>query len=59
MNAGCFVRRMAVAAIAAALAGCALQSPPSAEQLRAEELKHTAIPEGWKGGGSPEGSTEP
>jgi NodT family efflux transporter outer membrane factor (OMF) lipoprotein len=53
MDAVRLVRWVTAASVAAMASGCVLQSPPSAEQLRTEALPHTAVPEGWKGGGSP------
>ena len=34
-------------ALAAALAGCALKSPPTAQELQQEALPHTAVPPTW------------
>lgn len=41
----------AAAALAAALAGCALKSPPSVADLQKEALPHTAVPAAFKSGG--------
>jgi multidrug efflux system outer membrane protein len=46
--------RLAVAACAALLAaGCALRSPPSAQDLQAEALTNAKLPPGWKAPGAP------
>jgi NodT family efflux transporter outer membrane factor (OMF) lipoprotein len=39
------------AALAATLAGCALQSPPTRADLTRDALPHTAVPAAWKAGG--------
>ena len=39
------------AALAAAVAGCALNPPPTADELQKEALPHTAVPAAWKAGG--------
>ena len=47
------LRRSALAALLAGLAaGCALQSPPTAEQLRNDTLAHTTVPAAFKAGGT-------
>jgi outer membrane protein, multidrug efflux system len=53
MNAGRRFRWVTVASVAAVAAGCALQSPPTAEDLRNDAMTYTAVPAGWKAGGSP------
>ena len=44
---------VAVAALAAALGGCALKAPPSTTELQKEALLHTAVPPAWTAGGAP------
>jgi multidrug efflux system outer membrane protein len=44
-------RSMVAAALAATVAGCALNPPPTRDDLRRDALPHTAIPEAWKAGG--------
>jgi NodT family efflux transporter outer membrane factor (OMF) lipoprotein len=39
------------ATVAAALAGCALQPPPTRADLKRDTLAHTAVPAAWKAGG--------
>jgi outer membrane protein, multidrug efflux system len=39
--------------LALAVAGCALQEPPTRADLRRETLPHTVLPSAWKAGGSP------
>lgn len=39
------------AALAATLAGCALQPPPTRADLKRDTLAHTAVPPAWKAGG--------
>lgn len=39
---------MLASAIAAGVAGCALNPPPTASELYQEALPHTTVPEGWK-----------
>ena len=42
------------AALAAAVAGCALNPPPTAEELSKQALPHTTVPPAWKAaGGAP------
>ena len=43
---------VAVAALAAALGGCALKAPPSTTELQKEALPHTALPPAWIAGGA-------
>ena len=51
------MRRPALPFLAAALlAGCALQSPPSHEDLQRQAMPHTQLPPDWKAGA---GSTQP
>jgi multidrug efflux system outer membrane protein len=45
------LRSTLVAAAAAALAGCALQSPPTRDDLKRDTLAHTAVPAAFKAGG--------
>ena len=46
------VRRTTLAAaIALALAGCALKTPPTTDELRRDALPHTNVPPAWKAGG--------
>jgi NodT family efflux transporter outer membrane factor (OMF) lipoprotein len=35
--------------------GCALQSPPTPQELRRDTLAHTAVPDAWKAGSRPVG----
>jgi multidrug efflux system outer membrane protein len=42
---------MFAAALAAVLAGCALNPPPTTDELRRDALPHTSIPPGWKAAG--------
>ncbi len=44
-------RRIVAVALAAALAGCALNPPPTADELRKDALPHTDIPPAWKAAG--------
>jgi len=44
---------IALAALAAALAGCALKDPPSTAELQKDALPHTAVPPAWKAGAVP------
>jgi NodT family efflux transporter outer membrane factor (OMF) lipoprotein len=39
------------AALAAAATGCALNPPPTADDLKRDALPHTTLPSAWKGGG--------
>jgi outer membrane protein, multidrug efflux system len=39
------------AALAAAVAGCALNPPPTADELQRQALPHTSVPAAWKAGG--------
>ena len=39
------------AALAAAVTGCALNPPPTAEELQKQALPHTAVPAAWKAAG--------
>ncbi|MDZ7589330.1 MAG: efflux transporter outer membrane subunit [Rubrivivax sp.] len=50
------VAAAAVAALAAALAGCALKSPPPVADLQQQALPHTAVPPAFKAAG---GATAP
>jgi outer membrane protein, multidrug efflux system len=51
MRALSICRRIFAAAIAATVAGCALNPPPTSEELRKDALPHTEIPGGWRAGG--------
>ena len=51
MRASILPRRMFAAALAAALAGCVLNPPPTTDELRRDALPHTNIPPGWKAAG--------
>jgi outer membrane protein, multidrug efflux system len=54
MRARIALRWVPAAAFAAAVAGCALNPPPSADDLRKDALPHTTVPATWKaGGGAP------
>ena len=44
-------RRILATALAAAVAGCALQEPPTRAELGRDTLSHTAPPAAWKAGG--------
>ncbi len=44
-------RWMLAAAMAAAVAGCALKSPPSTQELQQQALPHTTVPAAWKAAG--------
>jgi len=48
--------RRCVVALAAAMAGCALQSPPGPAQLQADALRNATVPGAWK---SPGGVAQP
>ena len=49
-----FTRRGLLAvALAAALAGCALDTPPTSSELQRDALPHTAVPSAWKAGSGP------
>jgi outer membrane protein TolC len=43
---------MLAAALAAAVVGCALKSPPTTTELQKEAMPHTVVPAAWKAGGS-------
>jgi NodT family efflux transporter outer membrane factor (OMF) lipoprotein len=46
------VRQVTVtAALAAAVAGCALKPPPTTDELRRDALPHTTVPAAWKASG--------
>ena len=51
MRAGRFTRQATAAALVSALAGCALQSPPTAADLQKEALPHTTVPPAFKAAG--------
>jgi len=46
-----FLQRVPALAVAVALAGCALNPPPTTEELRKDALPHTEIPPGWRAAG--------
>ena len=51
MNARLLARQAALAAaLAAGVAGCALQSPPTRDDLKRDTLAHTAVPGAFKAG---------
>lgn len=57
MAASTFVRRIATASgLALGIAGCALEAPPTGEQLRRDTLVHTAIAPAWKASAAPRAS---
>jgi len=43
--------RILAAAFAAAVAGCALNPPPTTDELQKQALPHTAVPAAWKASG--------
>jgi multidrug efflux system outer membrane protein len=49
MRRGQSVHLVIVAAIMAAMAGCALNPPPTTGELQKQALPHTAVPPAWKG----------
>lgn len=51
MHTGTLRRSALAAALAAALAGCALQSPSSSADLQKEALPNAAVPSAWKSSG--------
>jgi NodT family efflux transporter outer membrane factor (OMF) lipoprotein len=49
-------RALTLAAVLCGLVtGCALQSPPTPQELRRDTLAHTAVPDAWKAGSRPVG----
>jgi multidrug efflux system outer membrane protein len=50
MDRAALVRSFAALALAAAAAGCALESPPGGADLRKDALAHAPLPPAWKGG---------
>ena len=50
MRASLLPRRIFTAALAAALAACALNPPPTSDELRRDALPHTNVPAAWKAG---------
>jgi NodT family efflux transporter outer membrane factor (OMF) lipoprotein len=44
------------AAMAAALGGCALQSPPPRDELQRQAMPHTSVPTQWRAGGGQSGA---
>ena len=53
MSLGRRVGWVLAASVAAALSGCALEKPPTAEELRSLGPEHTALPAQFKAGGLP------
>jgi multidrug efflux system outer membrane protein len=51
MHAPFLPAKILAAALAAALAGCALNPPPNSSELQRDALPHTAVPAAWKAGG--------
>jgi multidrug efflux system outer membrane protein len=49
-------RRIVVATVAVAAAGCALKSPPSSSEVQADALRNATVPGAWK---SPGGVAQP
>jgi outer membrane protein, multidrug efflux system len=45
------MRGLFATALAAAVAGCALNPPPTREELQRDALPHTIVPASWKAGG--------
>jgi outer membrane protein, multidrug efflux system len=52
MSAPLSYRLLTALAMAAALAGCATEKPPSAADLQKDALAHAVVPPAWKGGGA-------
>jgi len=50
MRATIIFPRFVMAALAAAVAGCALNPPPTSSELQKEALPHTVVPAAWKAG---------
>ena len=50
MRTRCTCRWVLAAALAAAVAGCALNPPPTTSELQKEALPHTVAPAAWKAG---------
>ncbi len=48
MAAGSHVRSVLAAALAATVAGCAINPPPTTAELQQQALPHTAVPAAWK-----------
>ena len=46
-----FLATAAMAALAAAITGCALNPPPTTSDLQKEALPHTSVPVAWTAGG--------
>jgi outer membrane protein, multidrug efflux system len=44
-------RRLLASAVAAAVAGCALNPPPTTDELQKQALPNTSVPAAWKAGG--------
>ena len=44
-------RTIVIAALAATMAGCALKSPPTTDELQQQALPHTAVPTAWTASG--------
>ena len=51
MRADRIVGLMLAPAFAVALAGCALNPPPTTDELQKQALPHTTVPAAFKGGG--------
>ena len=50
MRAQCLPAKILAAAFAAAVAGCALNPPPTTSELQRDALPHTTLPSAWKAG---------
>ena len=50
MRAMLILLRILVAAVAAVMSGCALNSPPTSSELQKDALPHTKVPAAWKAG---------
>jgi NodT family efflux transporter outer membrane factor (OMF) lipoprotein len=50
MRATLLLLRVVVAAVAVAVAGCALNPPPTSSELQKDALPHTTVPTAWKAG---------
>ena len=48
MGANRFGPHLAATALAAAMAGCALQAPPTVSELQQQALPNTTVPAAWK-----------
>ena len=45
------LRRILAAALSVVIAGCALNPPPTTDELQKQALPHTSVPTAWKAGG--------